>query len=98
MLQKMFFFCLFVRIELSFKLKIQNNVCAICKNPETAKDKKTNCVRRMAIDHDHNTGAIRGLLCSNCNNGLGRFKDSRDYLQSAIKYLNNPPMTMGYLI
>jgi Autographiviridae endonuclease VII len=78
-------------------LKIQNNVCAICKNLETAADKKTNCIRRMAIDHDHKTGAIRGLLCSNCNNGLGRFKDSKTYLKSAIEYLNSPSISMGYI-
>ena len=39
------------------------------------------------LDHDHNTGEIRGWLCHKCNTGLGRFKDSISYLYRAIKYL-----------
>jgi len=42
---------------------------------------------RFCIDHDHETNKIRGLLCSNCNNGLGQFKDSIPVLMSAISYL-----------
>ncbi len=41
----------------------------------------------LAVDHCHKQGHVRGLLCSNCNNGLGRFKDNIDYLKNAIKYL-----------
>jgi len=63
------------------KLK-QNNCCAICKNKETSK-KAIN----LSIDHDHSSGKVRGLLCNNCNNGLGRFKDDCNLLQAAIDYL-----------
>jgi Recombination endonuclease VII len=44
---------------------------------------------RLHIDHDHATGAIRGMLCQQCNMGLGNFKDSTDSLARAIKYLQN---------
>lgn len=63
-------------------LKSQGNLCAICGNLETID-------RAMAVDHDHVTGLVRGILCSNCNNGLGRFKDDIKVLENAIEYLRN---------
>ena len=62
-------------------LREQQEKCAICGVPQNKLD------RRLAIDHNHKTGKIRGLLCSNCNNGLGRFKDNKDFLKQAINYL-----------
>jgi hypothetical protein len=44
-------------------------------------------LKELAIDHCHKTGKIRGLLCKNCNQGLGQFKDNIDLLLSAAKYL-----------
>lgn len=67
--------------------KLQNNLCAICKNPETAKIRET--IKELSVDHNHKTEQIRGLLCSDCNRGLGLFKESILYLESAIKYLEN---------
>jgi len=64
----------------------QNGRCAICGAPDghrSCRGKKC----RLAIDHDHRTGAIRGLLCNSCNRGLGRFKDSIAILESALRYL-----------
>jgi Recombination endonuclease VII len=68
-------------------LKNQNGVCAICSNPETKKSSKSDRIRELNVDHDHKTGKTRGLLCSECNSGLGRFKDSIEILGKAINYL-----------
>ncbi len=65
----------------------QDNVCAICGNPETAMNLKTK--RVLAVDHCHRTNIVRGLLCSKCNMGLGAFDDDLDVMASAISYLVN---------
>jgi len=67
--------------------EVQGGVCAICGEPETAKKKKSDEPRLLAVDHDHETGEVRGLLCTGCNQGLGNFKDSVYNLQAAAKYL-----------
>lgn len=60
----------------------QDGKCAICGASigNTEGD-------RLYVDHDHATGKVRGLLCSNCNLGLGKFQDSVQLLQKAILYL-----------
>lgn len=62
--------------------------CSICQNdlklPERRQGQSLDVV---AVDHDHNTGQIRGLLCNRCNKGLGLFKDSPKLLESAANYL-----------
>lgn len=62
-------------------LKTQGGVCAICKKPPEEG-------KYLHVDHDHNTGDIRGLLCKPCNHGLGNFKDDVDTLTNAIEYLD----------
>lgn len=56
----------------------QNHQCAICENTDT---------RRLAVDHCHTTGVVRGLLCSSCNISIGRFQDDVSRLERAISYL-----------
>jgi hypothetical protein len=60
-------------------LEAQGGVCAICG----ALDE----FRAMNVDHDHETGLVRGILCAGCNLGLGNFKDSLDKLKAAVAYL-----------
>ena len=67
----------------------QDGKCAICQAP-LKKNTKTNH-NNTHIDHDHKTGKVRGLLCGNCNNGLGRFQDDITLLQAAVVYLMDPP-------
>ena len=72
-------------------LKKQDGVCAICKLPET--QKQFGKVIRLAIDHCHKSSAkdhaiVRGLLCTNCNKGIGCFQDSSKNLRSAAIYLD----------
>lgn len=58
----------------------QNGVCLICKQKSDSK--------KLSVDHNHETGEIRGLLCQGCNIGLGMFKNNVLILSEAIKYLN----------
>lgn len=60
----------------------QGGVCAICKQPEYKIGK-----RYLSVDHSHDTGLVRGLLCDSCNNLLGRANDDPKILRSAIEYL-----------
>jgi len=67
----------------------QKGCCKLCKKHQTQ------CKRALAVDHCHEhekeTGEVlvRGLLCDNCNLGLGNFKDNLETLELAIKYLKN---------
>ncbi|MFB9187251.1 endonuclease VII domain-containing protein [Dactylosporangium sucinum] len=58
-------------------LASQGGRCLICREPMTL----------PAVDHDHATGAVRGILCRPCNSGLGFFKDNPEILSRAIEYL-----------
>lgn len=55
----------------------QEGKCAICNDKHN----------KLNIDHCHTTGKVRGLLCTNCNQALGKVKDNIDILKSAIEYL-----------
>jgi len=74
--------------EYSNLLIKQNEACAICGSSvghQTNRGKKAS----LAIDHDHSTGAVRGLLCNKCNRALGYFQDDVDIMRRAISYLLN---------
>lgn len=63
------------------KDQFEYDYCAICGSKE-----------RLHIDHCHKSGDVRGLLCQNCNFGIGNLKDSIVNLRTAILYLQNPPI------
>ncbi len=71
--------------EYNILLQKQKGLCAICRLPERAFLKNT--LKSLAVDHNHYTDAVRGLLCSKCNLGLGQFNDSILMLKKAITYL-----------
>jgi hypothetical protein len=62
--------------EADHRLALQGGLCAICKTAPA-----------QHVDHDHATGAVRALLCFNCNGGLGQFKDDPDVLRAAAEYV-----------
>ena len=69
-----------VGVDYARTLALQDGKCAICWGPPDLR-------RRLAIDHDHVNGAIRGLLCGRCNIGLGLAGDSPTLLRAMAEYL-----------
>ncbi|MGZ6826061.1 MAG: endonuclease VII domain-containing protein [Mycobacteriales bacterium] len=61
----------------------QGDVCAICRESPA-----------VHVDHDHDTGEVRGILCFNCNGGLGQFRDRVDIMRNAIDYLERTRTTL----
>ena len=59
----------------------QKNTCAICSQKKEGE--------MLIVDHNHKTKKFRGLLCSNCNKGLGFFKDNFELLEKARDYLRS---------
>jgi hypothetical protein len=66
------------KAEYEKKFFDQDGKCAICAKPS---------MRYLHVDHDHNTNAVRGLLCSNCNTALGLLDDDHGTLKKAVLYL-----------
>ncbi len=66
-------------------LVVQDGRCAVCGRIETARHNNGQ-IRRLAVDHDHESGEIRGLLCSRCNRRIGAVVDDPDWLRRAIEY------------
>ena len=62
----------------------QKGKCAICGTTDSGNSRS----KYMFVDHNHETGEIRGLLCSKCNFGIGQFNDDINLLKKAIQYLN----------
>ncbi len=67
--------------EFNILSESQNNLCAICESPEKSH-------KNLVVDHNHNTGEIRGLICSSCNKALGHAKDNKVLLEKMIMYLD----------
>lgn len=68
--------------QYSDMLTAQGGLCAICRNT-------CEVHKHLSIDHCHKTGAVRGLLCTACNSGIGRFGDDPDLLTKAAAYLRS---------
>jgi hypothetical protein len=73
--------------EYNGMLEEQNNKCEICGIHIEDYKNSSKIPRNFAVDHNHITGEVRGLLCSNCNTALGSFKENLEALQKAIDYL-----------
>ena len=69
--------------EFDAMLQAQGGCCAICR-------KENADGGRLHVDHDHDTGRVRGLLCRACNRGMGLLRDDPDRLAAAIHYLQVP--------
>jgi Recombination endonuclease VII. len=65
------------------QLTTQNGRCAVCLRLPAKGE------QRFAFDHNHETGAARGVLCAACNGGLGCFRDNPELLKAAITYLRH---------
>jgi|ERR1700722_4220582 len=62
----------------------QGGLCAICRKKQLG-DKRT---KHSHVDHCHKTGKVRGILCGNCNIGIGKFNDNPELLDRAAAYLD----------
>lgn len=75
----------------------QNGKCAICQSPLNLPFEKSEGKRDAAVDHNHITGMIRGLLCRfPCNYALGHFHDNLENLRASISYLETPPSVAAF--
>lgn len=69
--------------EYDYMLARQGGGCAICGKT------KNKSGRRLAVDHCHNTGRVRGILCNGCNVAIGKLNDDPDLVALALAYLRN---------
>jgi len=74
------------RDEYERLFRAQRGLCAICRRPESSKSAKGR-VRRLSIDHDHDSSRSRALLCSRCNTAIALMSDSPEIALAASEYL-----------
>ena len=67
----------------------QQGLCAICGTANGSERSNNNGRKVLGVDHNHATGAIRGLLCARCNAGLGNFQENPEWLVKAAEYLES---------
>ena len=67
--------------------EVQGGVCKLCGKEETARKNNSEEKRMLAVDHDHNTGSVRGLLCASCNVQLGHYEKTKLRAAEFEKYL-----------
>lgn len=70
-------------------LEKQNYCCAICDKPNGTCAYSGETTKELSVDHDHVTGYVRGLLCNDCNRGIGQLGDSAARLRKAAEYLEH---------
>lgn len=74
----------------------QCGVCALCGKPETKAQVRVRggivITDMLHVDHDHETGRVRGLLCYRCNTGIGKLYDDPGLLRKAADYLDGKPV------
>ena len=76
--------------EYEILLNKQGGVCAICSQKESSKN------NYLCVDHDHKTGKVRGLLCTQCNHAIGKLKDDPNLFIKAAEYLADHKPTPGF--
>lgn len=71
----------------------QDGRCAACRTADNGVNNRTGeGARKWSVDHDHDTGQIRGILCHRCNSALGMLDDSAYRLTALLDYLGRPPV------
>lgn len=68
------------------KFEEQNGSCEICRKPETSKH-QNGLAKSLAIDHHHDTGKVRGLLCMTCNHALHKLDEDENWAIKALEYI-----------
>ena len=74
-------------VQYNEMLEAQGGRCAACRQKETTCDPRTKMLKNLCVDHDHDTGKVRGLLCSGCNSALGHLKESPARTRGILAYI-----------